>query len=251
MINNSTYDAMKIVFSMPREYKEFLFNNWDPVIREINSELNSMEKTSGLKKQAKNHNPETSEEMNNLLELMEKFVSIDDNISYNNISVFINPMSLGSKKITIRPFRIVGLIRKLGRLSRKYEKILETDPKSKELKDIKSDFFSIIERIRDKLCQMDNEIVTKKVDKKNIGQKPLFSKDRSLERKIRMRVSSRLSKESQAYEEKSIEDVEGIYRIIENLDVAVALQMLENFNIDENDKEYLKRKIIEKKDVVF
>ena len=130
------YNLYKSVYLLDRSQKEYLNNSFDDIVASMKDDNGKMVIASNIKEAkiiaAKNnvfkevlagglHDPETPEEMGDLINLLEKFIGIDGNFSRDNIGVFINPMSIGAKKITLRPCKIVGLMRKLDRLSRKFK----------------------------------------------------------------------------------------------------------------------------------
>jgi len=151
------YNLYKKAFSLDAKNKKFLLKNFKK-IKDIFSEedvLYPEENRSGLfeemtvaslKKEARGiHDPETMEDMLKLVESLEKHIKIDNDISYENISVFINPLLKGSKKIMIRPCRAVGLINKIHNLSRKFNK------KNEDKNKIRKDFFGNIKTIKIRL----------------------------------------------------------------------------------------------------
>jgi len=154
------YDLMKRAYRLNREDKEFLHENWDKIVvalrrkkkkkkdiieledklpkeyeyleqgdnvepspREIYFSKKILEK----KVQAQRlHDPETPEQMINLISVMEKFINADDNRGYNQLCLFLSPLSSGAKKLVLRPYRLVGLIRKLEKLSRQFDRTEKT-----------------------------------------------------------------------------------------------------------------------------
>jgi len=121
------YTLFKKSYNLGRKQKEFLLDNLDAIVAgfgEQEIKLNASSRRTVLRTVVARglHDPETPEEMLGLVNLLEKFIGVDNNFSHDNISLFLKPMSMGSQKIMIRPCRIVGLIKKLDRLSRKYKK---------------------------------------------------------------------------------------------------------------------------------
>lgn len=84
-----------------------------------------------LEKVAMLFDPETEEHMEKLIGLMEKFVGLDNDISYDNICIFLHPLSRGARKYILRPYQMIGLTKELERLSRKFKN--RTFPPSEKL----------------------------------------------------------------------------------------------------------------------
>ena len=148
------YNLYKKAFNLNREQKEFLFNNLDIIIdgfKEQDRKLNAASRYTVLKTVVARglHDPETPEEMLGLVTLLEKFIGIDNNISNDNISLFLKPMSSGSQKIMIRPCKVVGLIKKLDRLSRQFK----LNKKNNDIDDnpARSEFQQHIDLIKERL----------------------------------------------------------------------------------------------------
>jgi len=95
--------------------------------------------------------PETSEQMIKLVNLMEKFISLDHDVSYKNLCLFVNPLSYGSKKILIRPHKVVGLIRKLENITRGFERALKSENKERETQEVRQRFFNCLNEIKQRL----------------------------------------------------------------------------------------------------
>lgn len=165
------YNLYKSIYELNREQKEYLHGSFSEVISAIVDDRGKVVVARNVKEAklivAKNnvfkevvagglHDPETPEEMGKLIDLLEKFVGIDNNISNDNIGVFINPMSMGAKKITIRPCRIVGLMRKLDRLSRKYKREMGNEGDGLVL--IRQDFDGNIGEIKTRLKGLKSKI---------------------------------------------------------------------------------------------
>jgi len=172
------YNLYKSIYSLSRKNKEFLHHSFNDIVASIQREENKERiVVARTKKEAKIidaknnvfkqvvagglHDPETPEEMCKLIDLLEKFVEIDNNISHDNISIFINPMSMGSKKVMIRPCRIVGLMRKLDRLSRRYKK--EMCSEESDLSEISNSFKNNLGEIKSRLTGMRAKIKKKKI----------------------------------------------------------------------------------------
>lgn len=177
------YDLYKKVYTLNRNDKESLYNNWDDIVLSLNDSKTvvsekkdkkswytirrkknwfgqiddvdtkrnpdegeyeyveqqdrsdpwhetrsfqdfDLKKMSHVKSEWKRlaeiFDPETDEQMCHLLGLLEKFISVDNDISYDNVSVFLHPLSRGVKKISLRPYRMIGLVKELERLSKQF-----------------------------------------------------------------------------------------------------------------------------------
>lgn len=146
------YELYKNIFKLARKDREYLYSNFDDIVSSFEAEedekveaKNHVFKTvcaSGL------HDPETPNEMCKLIELLEKFVKIDENYNHENVSIFINPMYSGAKKVLIRPCKIVGLMRKLDRLSRRLKR---QGLEEEEIKEIKKSFHGHLCEIKNRL----------------------------------------------------------------------------------------------------
>lgn len=116
--------------------------------------LNEMYKSgsynNNLIKYANNYNPENAEELRNLLDLFNKYIKIDRDISYSNIAVFMHPIKESTKKILIRPYKLVGLVHDLNKISRKYEKSLY-EKNNLECRRLYNDFLHGLNLLRNKL----------------------------------------------------------------------------------------------------
>jgi len=145
------YELYKKAYSLNYNQKNFLFERFDDILVLLGqNEQKEAEKQGFVKEARGSHDPETVEDMKKLINLLEKFLSIDRNLSYDNISVFMQPMSSGAKKVTLRPCRIVGLMRKLDRLSRTFKRKNKSFG-PKELMEIEKEFFSNLNRIKERL----------------------------------------------------------------------------------------------------
>jgi len=154
------YSLYKKAFRLSREQKEFLFENLASLkegFSEQDRKLNAESRRTVLRTVVARglHDPETPEEMFGLVCLLEKFVGIDNDISHDNISLFLKPMSSGSQKITIRPCKVVGLIKKLDRLSRKYKQ----EKKNNDIDDNppRSEFQDHINLIKERLSTQQSQ----------------------------------------------------------------------------------------------
>ncbi len=144
--SETTYDLYKKAFVLNTEQKEYLVNSLDNIISVFKEEEVLGLKKEAIKKEASgSHDPETIEDMKKLLNLFEKYLSFDQNLSYSNVSIFLHPLSSGSKKVSLRPCKIVGLMRKLDQLSRM---ILREDI-DKNM--VKKEFFSNLNKIKKRL----------------------------------------------------------------------------------------------------
>jgi hypothetical protein len=86
-----------------------------------------------LEKTAKVYDPETPENMLKVVDLIEKFLKSDNDISHDSMSIFLYPLSRGAKRIGLRPFKLVGLTNDLWGLCRKYDSCLTGRTKSPSL----------------------------------------------------------------------------------------------------------------------
>jgi hypothetical protein len=159
------YNLYKNIYELNRNKKEYLLNNFDNIVESMKNEgddkivvaSNIVEAKKVLSKNevfkevlaSGVHDPETPKEMKKLVDLLEKYIRIDDNICHENISVFLSPMSMSSKKINIRPCRLVGLMRRLDRLSRRYNK--EKKSGNSSLWKIKEEFKKTVSEIKERL----------------------------------------------------------------------------------------------------
>jgi len=111
-------------------------------------EVTVSKKKEELVKQSNVHDPETKEEMLKTLSLLEKFIENDKDFSYDNISIFLHPLSKGSKKRVLRPLKVVGLIRKMKNLSKRFNRNLENKNK---LRVISKEFLNNLGLVKSKL----------------------------------------------------------------------------------------------------
>jgi hypothetical protein len=154
------YELCKKAYHLDAKKKKYLLKNFKKIREILNNEdvLYPEENRSGLfeettiaslKKEARGtHDPETSEDMLKLLESLEKHVGIDNDISYDNISIFLNPLLKGSKKITLRPCKSVGLVNKIHNLSRSFHK---NKGRKREQNKIRKDFLENLKTIKTRL----------------------------------------------------------------------------------------------------
>jgi hypothetical protein len=81
--NNILFDLYKKVYALNRNDKEYLFDNIDNIMTEIKTaeSENIIKTASGI------HDPETIEDLKHLIEKMEKYISIDNDLSLDSLSV--------------------------------------------------------------------------------------------------------------------------------------------------------------------
>lgn len=89
--------------------------------------------SSTQEKNAALYDPETPKQMLELIDLIEKFISYDNNISVDNVSIFLHPLKNGASKLFLRPAKLVGLTKDLWKISRQYDK------RRKQKKDVSKD----------------------------------------------------------------------------------------------------------------
>lgn len=160
------YDIYKLIYQASREKKEHIYNHFDEILSVIQLEGNIKEsayvnniKEARILNSKENvfreitarglHDPETEEEMKKLVSLLEKFLGIDGDISLDNIGVFMKPMGFGARKITLRPCRLVGLVRHLEKLARRFKNSEDPDEKT----EIKKEFNKILVEVKDRLAR--------------------------------------------------------------------------------------------------
>ena len=133
-----------------------LYNDdlWEsaPLKEESSSVAENMIKTSNL------HDPETSEQLVKLIELMEKYLGIEDDISYDNISVFIHPLLNGARKLIVKQYKIMGITRRLHTLSKKYRKYKSSGASKRELDRMKKEFRNLLLNLKKKLNSFEIEV---------------------------------------------------------------------------------------------
>lgn len=96
------------------------------------------------------HDPDTVEEMIEIVCLLEKTVKANDDISYDTMSLFLVPLLRGAQRIGLKPYMVVGLLKRLSRICRQYQR---TKSKNKSYKDvflIKKDFNDCLNCIKNR-----------------------------------------------------------------------------------------------------
>lgn len=176
------YSLYKNIYHLDRNEKELLHDSFDGIVSIVSQDDSFLKTAAKIKKEAKNvisknnifkqvvarglHDPETPAEMINLIGLMEKFMGIDNDLSHSNLTVFMSPMSFGARKINLRPCKIVGLMRKLDRLSRKYKR--EKGIEGSDLQEIKQNFNKNLQEIKQRLQGFkENKANRPKIRRKN------------------------------------------------------------------------------------
>jgi len=107
--------------------------------------------------------PETIEQMSKLISLMEKHLRIDGDISYENVCVFLQPLINGSQKLVLRPYRLVGITKRMMTISKKYSKAKEIDFGKKTLDMLKKEFNKGISECKQHLSTKDTESLKRNV----------------------------------------------------------------------------------------
>lgn len=102
------------------------------------------------------YDPETKEQMLRVIELLEKFIDIDEDISYDNLALFIHPLTRGSTRVMLRPYRVVGLARKLEFLAKHFARQLA---KGIENDEMKTQFMDNLQIIRKRLSAPDQDAI--------------------------------------------------------------------------------------------
>jgi hypothetical protein len=110
------------------------------------------ERESLIKIAGQIHDPETVEEILKLISLMEKFILVDGDLTYDNLCVFIHPLARGSRRIILRPYKIVGLIKIIEKLSRKFKELKETPRTKTLLNRVEKDFQKYLQEIKKRLA---------------------------------------------------------------------------------------------------
>ncbi len=117
------------------------------------------------------YDPETPKQILNLIGLMERFSSIEDDYSSESMGIFLYPLVRGAKRLAVRPAKIVGLTKELWAMSRQFDKIkkskndnidVESSSVDNSIEDIKRNF-------RDKIELMKNKIASIIENKENIS----------------------------------------------------------------------------------
>jgi len=174
------YELLKKAFKLGRNEKETFISNFDNIV-DIIHEDRKVENASSRQNVLKTvlarglYDPETPDEMLGLINLLEKFVGIDNDISHENISIFLKPMVSSAQKIMIRPCKIIGLIRKLDRLSRQYKR--EKKNESLDVSPIKKEFCDNLGQIKLKIKKPESTSVS------HIIQKPFSTKSYNIDKK--------------------------------------------------------------------
>lgn len=104
-----------------------------------------------LIKTARAHDPETKEQILKLMDLMDEFLSNKNDISYDHICVFLNPLIIGSKKVLIRPYRVVGLARKLEFICKKYQRFLKVKHNKRIINYLNKEFKATVDEIKSRM----------------------------------------------------------------------------------------------------
>lgn len=185
--NTAKFELMKIAKDLDRESKISLLLNWDSVLNRSSSE----DISQNFIKESKLHDPETSDQLIKIIDLLEKFLKADEDISFNNICLFIYPMIIGSKKLTLRPYRIISLVNKLKNLAKTFEKGYRNNRITPELRGIKIEFNNNLKEIKKRLVSLDNEIVTTKRPEQPT---PQFSSNKEVENLIKNKINHKASK---------------------------------------------------------
>jgi len=101
--------------------------------------------------------PETIEQMLKLISQMEKHLKIDGDISYENVCVFLQPLINSSQKLVLRPYRLVGITRRMMSLSKKYSKAKEINFGKRTLDMLKKEFYKEISECKRHLMTKDTD----------------------------------------------------------------------------------------------
>lgn len=244
-MENNTYEIMKNIYTLPREYKENLFDNWENIIDTLSC-LNTKE---SLKKNASLYDPETPEDIIKLIEVLEKLINIDDDICYCNISIFIHALLRASRKLHIRPYRLVSLIKKIQKLAKEFEFEYQKNKNvTPELRLKRKEFGSNIKEVKRRLRSLDSEFLVKK---KPLSSPADFSENEDLERSIKIKIKRpKVASTGGQIVDKSLEEIILEYTKIlsEFSDVRSAMNFLENiqFDLDPEFDSEIKREIIER-----
>lgn len=97
------------------------------------------------------YDPETTEELGDLIILLEKNISVDGDLSFDSLSVFLIPLLRGSQRVGLKSQKIVGLMKKLCRLSRKYQRVKQRQMSHKEKHEVRKDFSDCLKEIKSRL----------------------------------------------------------------------------------------------------
>lgn len=97
------------------------------------------------------YDPETPQEIAALVSLMEKNLSVDGDLSFEGLSVFLIPLLRGSQRVGLKNQKIVGLMKKLCRLSRKFQRIKQKQMTYKDKHEVRKDFNDCLKKIKTRL----------------------------------------------------------------------------------------------------
>lgn len=191
--------------------------------------------------------PETSEHLSKILDLMENSLKNNDNISYTNICLFTTPIYNASKKRALRPYKIINLIMSVDRLARKFEKeYMLTKTMTPALRELRQTFDENISEIKKRLMSLENEMIFKK---RVHEPAPKYSTDKEQEKLISFKIKKSSGSGFTKIAEKNLaEMVEDVSKKMEHLPLAVAENILASMTYHEDtefDKE-IKREILEK-----
>jgi len=244
-MDNNTYEVMKNIYTLPRKYKENLFDNWEDII----NTMSSLETKDSLRKSASTHDPETPEDIIKLIEVIEKLTNIDDDICYCNISIFIQTLLRASRKYHIRPYRVVSIIEQIQRLAKEFESgYQKSKSMTPELRLKRKEFGSNIKEVKKRLRSLDSEFSVKK---KPASSPADFSENEDLENSIKIKIKRpKIASSGGQIIDKTLEEIMIEYTKIlsEFSDVRTAENFLENIQFDSDpdfDSE-IKREIIER-----
>lgn len=145
-------------------------------------------------KVAKLYDPETPEHMLKIVDLMLKFMGVDDDMSSESMEIFLYPLSRGAKRVAVRPIRLIGLTKQLWRLCRKFDRLnkdreamrmegtqLEPVDSAQELDKVKNEFRQSVSTLRERLrksLQKDEDNVEFEADQAEESQKEVPSDER-------------------------------------------------------------------------
>ena len=103
-----------------------------------------------VKEAAGSHDPETVKDLERIISHLEKFIGVEDNVSIDNLELFIRPLSIGSKRIVLRPYKLVGMVKRLDSLAKEYKRELP-EKNHNVLREIRRDFILTLKNIKTKL----------------------------------------------------------------------------------------------------
>jgi hypothetical protein len=165
-MKNITYELHKKTYALSRDKKEYLFNKMDELLKNISStETENIVKTaSGA------HDPETKEDMLLIIENLGKFIDIDTNMDLKNLSIFLHPLLVGSKKFVLRKYRLIGLIKHLYKICKLTKETKARKKRERYLIEFKKTIKEIIERLNiseeEEINKNNRSVVTRKHEKK-------------------------------------------------------------------------------------